>query len=121
MVVVAYQGVAGAYSQKACYELLGEDIKCVGLSSFTAVFEAVQNGEASYAMVPIENSLGGSIHDNFDNMFRYNVHIIAEYNLRVRHCLVALKGVKKEEVLTIWHHRSLPIFFPSILLTTSTK
>jgi prephenate dehydratase len=104
MTKVVYQGEPGAYSQKACLELLGENIITEGLSSFSAVFESVERGDANYAVVPIENSLGGSIHDNFDHLFRFNLHIIAEYNLRVRHCLVALKGVTKSDIAIVKSH-----------------
>ena len=95
---VLYQGEAGAYSQKACKELLGDNILTIGQSSFNQVFDSLYNGISPLALIPIENTSGGSIHDNYDLLFRYNISIVGEFNLRVRHCLVALKGVSKEDV-----------------------
>ena len=60
--------------------------------------------EADYAIVPIENSLGGSIHSNFDNLLRYDLHIIAEHEFRVEHSLLALPGVKKEDIKKVLSH-----------------
>ena len=54
--------------------------------------------------MPIENSLGGSIHSNFDLLLRYDLHIIAEHEFRVEHCLLALPGVKKEDIKKVMSH-----------------
>jgi len=60
---VAYQGVPGAYSEKATRELLGQKVIAVGRPSFEDCFRAVTSMECDYACLPIENSLGGSIHE----------------------------------------------------------
>jgi prephenate dehydratase/prephenate dehydrogenase len=98
MMRVAYQGVAGAYSEKATRELLGEKVIAVGRPSFEDCFRAVASMECDYACLPIENSLGGSIHENYDLMLRYDLTIIAEHEFRVKHCLLARKGVKREDI-----------------------
>ena len=95
---VAYQGVMGAYSEKATRELLGQKVVAVGHPSFEACFRAVASTECDYACLPIENSLGGSIHDNYDLMLRYDLTIIAEHEFRVHHCLLAKPGVKREDI-----------------------
>ena len=98
MMRVAYQGVAGAYSEKATRELLGDKVIAIGRPSFEDCFRAVASMECDYACLPIENSLGGSIHENYDLMLRYDLTIIAEHEFRVKHCLLARKGVKREDI-----------------------
>jgi Prephenate dehydratase len=73
MIRVAYQGEPGAYSEKATRELLGPNVFAVGRPSFEAAFRAVASMEVDYACLPIENSLGGSIHENYDLMLRYQL------------------------------------------------
>ena len=67
---MAFQGESGAYSEKAARELLGSRIQTVPFSSFEDTFKAVASRDVDYAVVPIENSLGGSIHNNFDLLLR---------------------------------------------------
>ncbi|MCK7481636.1 MAG: prephenate dehydratase [Candidatus Moduliflexus flocculans] len=62
------------------------------------MFDSVALGESDFALVPIENSLAGSIHQNYDLLLRHDLHIVGEYLLRVRHCLIALPGVKKDDI-----------------------
>ena len=94
---VAFQGEAGAYSEQALLGHFGaaETLAC---ESFEAVFEAVHAGLCDAAMVPIENSLAGSIHQNYDLLLRHDLQIVGEQSLRVRHCLIALPGVDRQEI-----------------------
>jgi prephenate dehydratase len=101
---VAYQGEPGAYSEKATKELLGSKVTTVAYQSFEDAFKAVASMEADYAVVPIENSLGGSIHTNFDLLLRYDLHIIAEHEFRVEHTLLALPGVKRKQIKKVMSH-----------------
>ena len=101
---IAYQGEPGAYSEKASRELLGPRVMTVNYPSFEDVFKAVASRDADYAVVPIENSLGGSIHANFDLLLRYDLHIIAEHEFRVEHYLLALPGVKREDIKKVMSH-----------------
>ncbi len=101
---VAYQGSPGAYSQKAVLDLLGRNVETVGYESFEDIYDALLNDEVSYSIVPIQNSLGGSIHANYDLMLRYDVYIIAEYELKVEHCLMALRGTKMEDLRAAMSH-----------------
>ncbi|CAK0793571.1 unnamed protein product [Prorocentrum cordatum] len=100
-VVVAFQGERGAYSEAAALQLftgaLGEGAQCLqyrGLPSFPEVFAAVHKGSAMYGVVPVENTLGGSIHANYDLLLKYNdLHVVAELDFHVRHCLIGTPRV----------------------------
>ena len=98
VIKVAYQGEPGAYSEKSTRELLGKLVHTVGRPCFEDCYKAVLSKECDYACVPIENSLGGSIHDNYDLMLRYDLTIVAEHDFRVHHFLSAASGVKKEDI-----------------------
>jgi prephenate dehydratase/prephenate dehydrogenase len=95
---VAYQGVPGAYSEKSTRELLGDNVIAIGRPDFESCFQAVASMEVDYACLPIENSLGGSIHENYDLMLRYDLTICAEHEFRVQHCVLAKEGVKLEDI-----------------------
>ena len=95
---VAYQGEPGAYSECATRELLGNNVVAIGRQDFESCYKAVDAMEADYACLPIENSLGGSIHENYDLMLRYGLTIVAEHELRVAHCFLVRPGVKKEDI-----------------------
>jgi prephenate dehydratase len=97
MMKIAFQGEAGAYSEQAVFEYFG-NMGTVPCESFEAVFDAVNSGRCQAALIPIENSLAGSIHQNYDLLLRNNLHIVGEYLLRVQHCLIAMPGVVKEDV-----------------------
>ena len=101
---VCYQGEPGAYSEKSLRELLGPNVIAVARTNFEACYQAVAARECDYACLPFENSLGGSIHDNYDLMLRYDLTIVAEHEFRVRHCLLAIEGVKKEEIKYCMSH-----------------
>ncbi|MBV6396200.1 MAG: P-protein [Anaerolineales bacterium] len=94
---VAFQGQDGAYSQQAVFDFYPE-AEAVACPAFDAVFDAVALGDCQAAMIPIENSLAGSIHQNYDLLLRHNLFIVGEHFLRVRHCLIGLPGVKKSEI-----------------------
>jgi len=104
MIIVAYQGEAGAYSEEAALKLYGVDAEMLPSSSFEKVFQAVDGGEADLGLIPIENSLAGSIHRNYDLLLRYDLHIVAEYHLRVRHCLLALPEVALNDIQQVLSH-----------------
>ena len=95
---VAYQGEPGAYSEQAVRELLGPNVIAVARPNFEACYRAVACKECDYACLPVENSLGGSMHENYDLMLRYDLTIVTEHELRVRHCLHVAPGVKQEDV-----------------------
>ena len=103
---VAFQGEPGAYSELAAFEYFGREIETIPCETFEDVFAAVSDGgdETIYGLLPIENSLAGSIHRNYDLMLRHELHIVGEYHLRVSHCLMALPGVKIEDIQRVHSH-----------------
>ena len=94
---VAFQGELGAYSEQAVFNYLG-NVETLPCESFDAMFDSVVSGQSDMALAPIENSLAGSIHQNYDLLLRHDLHIVGEYFLRVQHCLIAMPGVKKEDI-----------------------
>ena len=100
---IAFQGEPGAYSEQAVFDHFGV-VDTLPCESFDVMFDSVSTGGSDAAMVPIENSLAGSIHQNYDLLLRYDLHIIGEHLLRVRHCLISLPDVKKEEIRRVISH-----------------
>ena len=94
---VAFQGEPGAYSEQAVFNYFG-DVETQPSESFDVVFAEVASGKCEAGLIPIENSLAGSIHQNYDLLLRHDLYIVGEYLLRVEHCLIALPGVKKSEI-----------------------
>jgi prephenate dehydratase len=100
---VAYQGEPGAYGEQAVYDFYGT-VETVPCESFDKAFEAVVSGISQSALIPIENSLAGSIHQNYDLLLQNNLHIVGEYPLRVQHCLIAFPGVQKDQIKHVISH-----------------
>jgi len=101
---VAFQGEHGAYSEAAALERFGAGVRTVPCESFEAVFEKVERGEVELGLVPIENSLAGSIHRNYDLLMRHSLSIVGERFLRVRHCLIGLPGASIAAIRTVSSH-----------------
>lgn len=104
MIRIAFQGEPGAYSEQAALAHFGTDVITLPCESFEHVFAAVTSGQCEYGLIPIENSLAGSIHQNYDLLLHNQVAIVGEYYLRVRHCLIALPGVNKSALQRVLSH-----------------
>ncbi|MEW5979424.1 MAG: prephenate dehydratase [Acidobacteriota bacterium] len=101
---VAFQGEPGAYSELAALSFFGPNVKTLPLTAFEDVFKAVQGGKARFGIIPIENSLAGSIHQNYDLLLHHHLHIVGEFNLRVEHNLIANPGVTIRRVRRVFSH-----------------
>ncbi|KAJ3682804.1 hypothetical protein LUZ60_013031 [Juncus effusus] len=100
---VAYQGVPGAHSEAAAAKAY-PNCEAVPCQLFETAFEAAESRKVDRAVLPIENSLGGSIHRNYDLLLRHNLHIVGEVQHAVRHCLLALPGINFDDVKHVLSH-----------------
>jgi prephenate dehydratase len=103
-ITVAFQGEHGAYSEAAAVAFFGSEIKTVPCESFDAVFASVEGSSCDYGLIPIENSLAGSIHRNYDLLLRHGLWITGETYLRVEHCLIGLPGATKSGLREVISH-----------------
>ena len=101
---VAFQGERGAYSEAAALEYFGRAITPFPCLSFDEVFEKVESGAVERGIVPVENSLGGSIHRNYDLFMRHQLHLVGEQIYRVRHCLIGWPGATRHDLTLIRSH-----------------
>jgi arogenate/prephenate dehydratase len=102
-VQIAYQGEPGAFSEAAARQI-SADATAVPCRSFEDVFAAVDGGGADFGVLPIENSIGGSIHRNFDLLLEHQLPIVGELEVPVVHHLLALPGRRLEQIRHIYSH-----------------
>jgi prephenate dehydratase len=101
---VAIQGEAGSFSHAAAWEALGPDVRLVPCPTFEELFRAVEGGQAARGVVPIENSLAGSVYEAYDALGAHALHVVAETQVRVRHCLVVRPGTKLDALRRVASH-----------------
>jgi prephenate dehydratase len=101
---IGFQGELGAFSQEAAQQLLGPDIEVVPFQKFEEVFRALDAAKTDAAVIPIENTLHGSVHENYDHLLHYDFRIVAEVNLRIVHNLIAPPGVKFKDIRRVFSH-----------------
>jgi prephenate dehydratase len=100
---IAYQGAAGAYSESAALGAWPR-AEVLGLERFEDVFDAVADGRATHGILPVENSVGGSIHRNYDLLLEHDLPIVAETELPVVHNLLVLPGTTLPDVRRVFSH-----------------
>lgn len=104
MKTIAYQGMPGSFSHLTALRELGKEANFLGKNTFKDVFKHLDNQQVEFALLPIENSLIGTIYENYDMMNAYPVAIAAEYYTKISHCLLtcAQKGV--DNVKRVYSH-----------------
>ena len=100
---LAYQGEPGAYSEQAA-RTFAPHTETLPCKSFDEVFEAVLQKRATHGIVPMENSIGGTIHRNYDLLVDHEIPITGEVEIDVVHCLQALPGTTLQEVKVVYSH-----------------
>src|SRR5687767_6214528 len=100
---IAYQGEPGAFSEAAALQI-DADVEPVPCHAFEDVFEAVKTEAVAFGVLPIENSIGGSIHRNFDLLLEHDLPIVGEVELPVIHHLLAFPGTTLERVRRVYSH-----------------
>ncbi|MCK5148468.1 prephenate dehydratase [bacterium] len=101
---IAYQGEPGANSEAAIEQYFGSDAEALPCQRFSDVFEAVVVGSAVYGMVPIENSITGSIAENLDLLRKHNLYITGETVLQIQHHLLGLAGTVIDDIAEVHSH-----------------
>jgi prephenate dehydratase len=102
--IVAFQGERGSFSEEASYKLLSGRIRVLPCETFPATFRSVTGGKANACLVPIENTLAGSVYENFDLLLENHLHIVGEVNLRIVHNLIAMPGTARKDVRQVYSH-----------------
>ncbi len=101
---VVYQGVEGAYSHIAALEYFGEQGDLYHVRTWQDAMDAVERGEADYAVIPIENSSAGAVSDNYDLLVAHDNVIVGEIFLPVRHGLLGLPGASEADIRVVYSH-----------------
>lgn len=102
--IVAFQGEHGAYSEQAVRQYFGADVQVLPCTSFRAMFAAALSGEATHLMLPVENSLAGTVIPAYDELVDHDLRVQGEVILRVRHCLMAAAGVALADITHVQSH-----------------
>ncbi|MBI5280622.1 MAG: prephenate dehydratase [Candidatus Solibacter usitatus] len=100
----AFQGELGAFSHEAALRLLGPECVVLPCQRFEEVFAALQDGKADAAVIPIENTLHGSVHENYDHLLQFDHTIVAETSVRIVHNLIAPPGVGYKAIRRVFSH-----------------
>lgn len=100
---VAFQGEPGAYGEIAALDYFPK-AKLLPAKSFQTVFEILESGKADFAVVPIENSIEGSINETYDLLLRTSMVVYGEIYQRIRHCLIANPGTSNSEITAAYSH-----------------
>jgi chorismate mutase/prephenate dehydratase len=103
-VAVAFQGEPGAYTEEAAIRFFGKSTRGVPYETLDEVFEAVEVGEAPFALVPVENSLEGSITRAYDLLLDSPLMVCGETELRISHCLIAMEGASLDTIKMVYSH-----------------
>src|SRR5438093_4436798 len=100
----AFQGERGAFSEEAARRLLGRRVEATPCLRFEDVFRKLSDKEVRAGVIPIENTLAGSVHENYDHLLNFELPIVAETSVRIVHNLIAPKGVSFAGIKRVFSH-----------------
>lgn len=103
-ITVSFQGEYGAFSEQAALAYFGKKCEPIPRENFRDVFDDVKNRRSHFGIVPIENSLFGSVSQNFDLLLEYPLFIVGELKLRIKMNLLAMRGVAVNEIRHVYSH-----------------
>jgi prephenate dehydratase len=101
---LSFQGELGAFSHEACMRFLGTRVPVHPCQRFEEAFCALRDGVVDAAVIPIENTLHGSVHENYDHLLQFDFRIVAETNVRILHNLIAAPGVAFKSLRRVFSH-----------------
>jgi len=101
---IVFQGTEGAYSQAAMETYFGKDINSFHVQTFRDAMEAIEEGSADFAVLPIENSSAGAVNEVYDLLVEFENYIVGEVILPINHTLSGLKGTKLEQIERVYSH-----------------
>ncbi len=118
---VVHQGVPGAYSQKALLQFFGEGIDHYHVKTFKEVALALNNGDADYGVLPIENSSAGNVDGIYDILLENDVCIVGEEIIKIDHALLGVPGSKLEDIKVVYSHPQALMQCKKYLAKSSAK
>ena len=101
---VVYQGVDGAYAQQAMFAFFGENVNHFHVERWRDAMDAIAEGMADYAVLPIENSTAGIVNDNYDLLEEYDNYIVGEQILSIQHALLGTPDAELSDIRTVYSH-----------------
>lgn len=102
---IVFQGLEGAYSQQAMESFFGENCDNFHVETWNDAMEAIQNGTADYAVLPIENSSAGIVSENYDLLVEYDNYIVGEQIIRIDHALLGLPEAQEGDITAVYSHK----------------
>jgi chorismate mutase/prephenate dehydratase len=103
-VKVAFQGERGAYSESAVYAFFGAAVEVKPCRDLSEAFDSVAKRESQYGVVPVENSLEGSVNQTYDLFLTHDLKVCGEIIIRISHCLIANPNTSLEAVKAVYSH-----------------
>lgn len=103
-IVVAFQGEHGAYSEEAACQYFGEETVTLPCQSFEKIFEALQQNQATYGMLPVENALAGTVASTYELLMEYDFRVRGEHIIPIHHHLLAPVSTKLEDIKQVKSH-----------------
>ena len=101
---VVYQGLEGAYAHQAALEYFGENVNCFHVERWRDAMEAIKEGSADYAVLPLENSTAGIVSDNYDLLNEYSNYIVGEKVVYIDHVLMGQTDAEESDIKTVYSH-----------------